>query len=114
MTVSYNGFNEQYLTVKTNSEIAAGAPVCVNESGDFVVCNSSSDVFGIVKESYDSCATVQVSGYAKIKYASGTPKCGYSYLSGDGNGGIIIAESGKKPVYVLSKDTANSEIAVIL
>lgn len=114
MTVSYNGFNEKYLTVKTDKKLAVGAPVCVNESGYFMTCDSAHDVFGIVKESNDSCATVQVSGYVKIKYASGTPSCGFGYLSGDGNGGITVAESGKKPVYILGKDIEKSEIAVIL
>lgn len=114
MTVSYNGFDEKYLTVKTNEKLAVGTPVCVNESGDFIACSASNDVFGIVKESNDYCATVQVSGYAKIKYASGTPSCGYGYLSGDGSGGITVADSGKKPVYIIGKDTEKSEIAVIL
>lgn len=114
MTVSYNGFNENYLTVKTKEKIESGNPVSVDANGDFIVCASGSDVFGIVKESSEYCATVQVSGYTKIKYASGTPSTGYGYLSGDGKGGITIAESGKKPVFIMAADTENSEIAVIL
>lgn len=114
MTVSYNGFNEKYLTVKTKEKLAVGAPVCIDGNGNFVLCTSGNDVFGIVKESYDLCATVQVSGYAKIKYKLGTPNFGFGYLSGDGSGGVTIAESGKKPVYILGRDTEKSEITVIL
>lgn len=114
MTVSYNGFNEKYLTINTNSKLEVGAPVCINGSGDFIVCDSANDAFGIVKESNEYCATVQVSGYIKIKYVSGTPNYGYAYLCGDGKGGVTVAETGKRPVYIVGKDTEKSEIAVIL
>ena len=55
-----------------------------------------------------------ISGYTKLSYTAGTPKCGWQYLTADGSGGVKIAASGKQARLVVEIDTDQKTIGVIL
>lgn len=114
MRVGYKGFKEQVLTFLAASEITAGYPVTVADTG--LISNSAADdeFSGIATQSGEKFAPVMINGYTKLSYSAGTPKCGWQYLTADGKGGVKIATSGKKARLVVEIDTDNQTIGVIL
>lgn len=114
MRVGFKGFKEQVLTFLAASNITAGYPVTVADTG--IISNSAADdeFAGIATQGGEKFAPVMISGYTKLSYSAGTPKCGWQYLTADGNGGVKIAASGKKARLVVEIDTDNKTIGVIL
>ncbi len=114
MRVGFKGFKEQVLTFLAASNITAGYPVTVADTG--LISNSAADdeFAGIATQGGEKFAPVMISGYTKLSYSAGTPKCGWQYLTADGNGGVKIAASGKKARLVVEIDTDNKTIGVIL
>lgn len=114
MRVGFKGFKEQVLTFLAASEIAAGSPVTVADTG--LISNSAADdeFAGVATQGGEKFAPVMISGYTKLSYTSGTPKCGWQYITADGSGGVKIASSGKKARLVVEIDTDNKTIGVIL
>lgn len=114
MRVGFKGFKEQVLTFLAASNITAGYPVTVADTG--LISNSTADdeFAGIATQGGEKFAPVMISGYTKLSYSAGTPKCGWQYLTADGNGGVKIAASGKKARLVVEIDTDNKTIGVIL
>lgn len=114
MRVGFKGFKEQVLTFLAESEIEAGYPVTIADTG--LISNSAADdeFIGVATQSGDKFAPVMVNGYTILTYSSGTPECGWQYLTADGSGGVKIASSGKQARLVVEIDTDNSTIGVIL
>lgn len=114
MRVGFRGFKEQVITFLVGSEIKAGYPVTVADTG--LISNSAADdeFAGVATQGGDKFAPVMVNGYTRLTYSAGTPKCGWQYLTADGNGGVKIAASGKQARLVVEIDTAGKTIGVIL
>lgn len=114
MKVGFKGFKEQVITFLAASGITAGYPVSVADTG--LASNSAADdeFAGVATQSGEKFAPVMINGYTELSYSSGTPKCGWQYLTADGNGGVKIAASGKAARLVVKIDTENKIIGVIL
>ena len=114
MRVGFKGFKEQVLTFLAAEPVTAGCPVTVADSG--LISNSKADeeFAGIATQGGDKFAPVMISGYTKLSYTAGTPKCGWQYLTADGSGGVKIAASGKQARLVVEIDTDQKTIGVIL
>ena len=114
MKVGYKGFNDQVLTFLASGEVKAGYPVTVADTG--LISNSAADAefAGVATQGGTEFAPVMVSGYTELSYSAGTPKCGWQYLTADGNGGVKIAAAGRAARLVVKIDTEKKTIGVIL
>ena len=114
MRIGFKGFMEQVITFPASAEVKAGYPVTIADTG--LIANSAADAefAGVATAGGAEYAPVMVSGYTTLSYSSGTPKCGWQYLTADGNGGVKIAASGKQARLVVEIDTAGKTIGVIL
>ena len=106
MKVGFKGFKEQVLTFLAAEPVTAGSPVTVADSG--LISNSKADeeFAGIATQGGDKFAPVMISGYTKLSYTAGTPKCGWTYLSAAGRGGWRMWAAGKPASLVVAIGTA--------
>ena len=114
MTVSVNGFNENTLTfVKADTvEIKKGDLVKLTDNYTVSPCASGDEFVGVCVNVNGSTVAVQVSGYVKMPYATGTYKVGYMGIGAHSNNKVVANASAKK-VLVVEKDAEANEIGFI-
>ena len=115
MKVSFEGFDEKLLSFKSDSTTAAVAGACAKmaSSGTVTVCSAGDDLIGVATAVENGFATVQLTGYVKLKYSSTAPTVGYGILVADASGGVKTALSGKTYL-VLDVDTTAKTVGFIL
>lgn len=114
MNVSFNGFQEQVLTLETDTPLAAGVPVKVTGNGKAAPCADGDSPAGITSgPSREGFAAVQVSGYVRIAYSGTAPAWNRTVIAADAGGGIKAAETGRE-VLVVEQDTAAGTVGIIL
>lgn len=112
MNVSLCGFNFNSATFSASS-IQKGAVVAM--SGNLAVAAAAGDAAfcGVCLDCRDGYATVQLSGYCRVKYSSTAPSVGYATLAADGKGGVKKADSGVT-LLVTDVDATSGTVGVIL
>lgn len=110
--ISNKGFMEGIITLEASGQPYEGEAVTI-------VCNNCTggaalgDGFlGIIRNSRNGIAAVQVKGYAKVKFSE-TPPIGVNRVGCDGEGGLILGSNGRE-VIVLSFDEATSIAEIIM
>lgn len=112
MRVSFNGFDEKFLTMEASGALQTGMPVTIGANGTAKPCTDAAAPVGIVRELRGGYAAVQVSGYVKVPY-TGTLSLGWQTLQGDGAGAVKAAAAGRGAI-VLDVDTTAKLCGVIL
>ena len=115
MSISFGGVGELCVTFKAASSVTKGAPVKMSANDTVAACANGDRMMGIaidVKE--DGYCTVQVSGFAAMKYSGTAPSVGYATLAADSAGGVKVASSGGSEFLVLNVDTANTTVGFII
>jgi len=111
--ISYKGFNEGVLTFKdTNTRV--GYPVSVTEGEESREAINGNDFIGVCVGKAGDYITVQLSGYAEMKYTGSAPVRGYTMLVSNGSGGVKTTSSAAHSYKVIKVDTDNNIVGFIL
>ncbi len=113
MNVSFNGFNQNVLTFVSESDIEVNTPVKMADNGEVTPCQNGDEFIGVSVTSRQGYTGVQMTGYTKMPYSGEAPTVGYQTIAADENGGVAVAQTGKK-VLVLDVDSVNKTIGFIM
>lgn len=113
--IDFNGIGENVYTFPANVESAKkGDVVCLAYSAA-KMAEENQDFCGIcvsMRNDMPFQMSVQMSGFAKVKYSGAAPSCGYVNLVGDGNGGVKVGnEAGRKTLVI---DINSSEHTLLI
>ena len=110
--LDYTGFDEKVITLECNDKDILGKPLTVVGDNCAFLTPSGSTFIGFGIASRDGYATVQVGGFAKVKFSEDAVSFGRICVVGDGEGGIREAQNGV-PVQVITYDY-DTQIAGII
>ena len=91
--ISFEGFNNKYLTFVAEDTLTAGKPVSFDDGESCTEALEGDYVAGICTEVRNGFATVLVQGYAEIKYSGTAPGFGYERFVCNALGGVCLADS---------------------
>lgn len=111
--ISNMGFNEGYITLYVAEGTEKDAVVTVVDNNTCGNCSADQKFCGILKGVRNNIGSVQVKGYAEIKYSGTAPALGVCGLVADGNGGVKASNSGT-PVIVTEVDEDTNTVKVIM
>lgn len=86
--ISYNGFNNNFLTFKTNTEIQANKPVKIVSDDAVEVCKNGEVICGVTATCSDDAVSVQLNGYVELPCNDSNITLGYTELCADSDGGV--------------------------
>lgn len=115
MSISYNGYKNNTLTMENNSA-KVGYPVTVDSDGQAIVAGEDKSFIGICVAIRGDVCSVQTDGFINIGY-SGTVSCGdVCGLVSDGNGKVKAStiELSGRGYTVLTVDKVNNQIGIIM
>ena len=109
MNVSFNGFNEKALTFMCKEELTKLYPVKISDNKTVALCGEDEAFAGICIDSDSENASVQVSGYVKMKYSDTAPALGRNALVCAADG-TVKENAGGTPCIVLAIDSTESAV----
>ena len=109
----YKGFNENICTFAISGNIIAGQPVVICDNCTVRAAADGEDFCGIVSNTRNGAASVQLTGYVELPYSGEAPAVGKATFVADGNGGVKVGTSGSQ-LLVVAVDTASAKVGVIL
>ncbi len=92
--ISFNGFENKYLTFKCAENISTGKAVNLDDDGKAINGVEGDGIFGFSAGMREGTITVQIKGYIETKF-SGDMICGVQSLVYDSSGGVRLSESGE-------------------
>ncbi len=110
--ISYNGFNNNNLTFKTDTKLDAGKPVKIATGDSVAYCDENDIVCGVTVSSTDTEVAVAINGYVELPCEDTTVTVGYVSLCADDKGGVKKGTG--RQVLVLKADTTNKICGFIL
>ena len=113
MKVSFNGFEEKYLTFTTSDPIEVGRIVALSDNGSVSGVGEEEEFMGVAVAADDDYVTVLMKGVAEIEYSGTISAPGYYCLVADEDGIATPSDDGKIPRLVLEVDSTNSKIKVL-
>ena len=99
--VSFEGIGEVLATFYAAAGVKAGQAVKLDTEGKAVPCGAGDRFCGVAVSAGDSCAAVQVSGFARVPCSDATVALGCTELAADGSGGEKKAGSGAGREYLV-------------
>ena len=112
MMVSFKGIGQCCATFMGEA-LEEGCVVKVSAAGTVAQCEADEAFLGVVICAEEDAATVQVGGFAQVKYSGSAPAVGFVSLVADGKGGVQSGEGGKK-VWVVDKDETEQTAMILL
>lgn len=109
MNVSFNGFNEKALTFICEEKITKGYPVKITDNSTVAKCDEDQSFIGICLDCDEENATVQMSGYVKMKYTDSAPQRGKNALVCAADGCVKEGDGGT-PCTVLAVNSTDSTV----
>lgn len=115
MSLSFRGYNENFLTFKAASGLEAGQLVKMSDNETVTACTEGDPFMGLAVSVKNGYATVQMSGYAIFSYVSMTaPALGTNIFSSDATGRKLSTMSySGVPGLVVHVNSADSTVGVI-
>lgn len=110
MNIDFKGYDEKSITLLAGSTLKVGDTVTM--SGDSTVVTGVENGFfvGVCTAIRGKYATVQTSGYVKVKTAEKLAP-GYKPLLANGNGGVVKKDTGMMKLVLTS---TNTEAGILL
>lgn len=113
--LSFNGFAEQVITLKGESDIAEGTPVTIDTNGNVIKAEAGADFIGVLRKSRTGICSVQTHGYVQLNYSGTTvPNYGVCKIASAGDGSVKAGASGNLAYKVVYLDKENNKIGFIL
>ncbi len=109
MNVSFNGFDNSALTFKCGGKIEKHYPVKISDNSTVAICGEGDSFIGFCLDSDNENATIQMSGYVKMKYSDTAPELGKNALVA-ADDGTVKENSGGTVCTVLSVNTAETTV----
>lgn len=109
---SYKGFNENVCTFAVSGNVVAGSIVNICDNCTVKAAEAGEDFCGVVTNTRNGAAAVQLTGYAELTYSGEGVNVGFGTFAADGNGGIAAAEDGVK-LLVVCVDADTKKVGVI-
>lgn len=100
--ISYNGYNANVISMRTETEFEKNTPVTVNAEGMCVTAATGADFIGVSVNTRKDIACIQTEGYVALPYSGTAPTAGYCGLVSDGNGGVKVSAGAAKKYKVLT------------
>lgn len=113
MSISFKGFNEQVITFRTETELAAGTLVKMSDSATVEACAAGELFIGAVVTSHGNIAAVQTGGYVSVPYSGTAPELGITAVSA-ADGKAVKADANGRTVTVIELDTTNETAGILL
>ena len=114
MNVSYEGVGQVCATF-LGEDIAEGHVVKLSGSGTVGECKAGDNFCGVALCAKEDACTVQVCGFATVKYSGDAPAAGWTALDADGSGGVKAAASGTgRTLPVVAVDTTAKTATILL
>lgn len=111
MNLSFNGFNENLITLEADDTLVkAGAMVTLTEEGKVASATEGDKICGVCINVRDGFAAVQITGYANLPCADKIP-CGFQKITADAQGAAVVGDTGRE-VLVVTSESGN--VGVIL
>ena len=100
-TISYNGYNANVLTMRTEADIEKNVPVTIDTDGTCIPAADDADFIGVAVNKRQDIVSVQTEGYVTLPYSGEEPTYGFCGLVSDGNGGVKVSANAIKKYKVL-------------
>ncbi len=111
MSVAFGGFHNETATFKVTEEIGKGTPVKISDNATVAAC-SDGDVFcGIIANSDNSYAAVQIYGEVTAKFSGTAPELGYTALAAGADG---VKTGGSREYLVVAVDEAAGTVTFLM
>lgn len=97
MNIDFKGYNENIITLKADKTLpegTKGVTVTLNGQGTVTLAPENSFVLGVCLSVRNGYASVQTTGYARVK-TTATLVPGCRPLLSNGNGGVVENEVGR-------------------
>ena len=115
MSIFFNGIGEVYATFHCSDQelTAQNSVVSMVGSGAVGLCPSGGIPCGVASPGRSGACRVQVGGFAQVRFSGSAPEVGYVSLAGDGKGGVMVSDLGRKMLVVASDRSAHT-VTVLL
>lgn len=113
MNISIKGYGENTATFKADGVVCASHTVKMADNLTVAPCDAGDAFIGTAVNVKNEYACVQLDGYVTLTYTGTAPVVGYCSLASDGNGGVMVSESGREYL-VTDVDTASKTAGIIL
>lgn len=110
--ISYNGFNSNFLTFKTDEKLEPNKPVKIVAGDKVAYCKSGDSICGVVVSSSDDTACVQICGYVELPYSDSSITVGFNEICSDSDG-CVTKGTGER-VLILRVDSSKGICGFIL
>ena len=110
----FNGFAPECITVPCKSTLKQGDPVSLNNSGTAYTGYDGTEFMGVCVGVRDGYASVALKGYAELKYEGESPIIGFDKLVCGADGTVKIDNNVGRSIMVVSVDTVEKLMGVIL
>ncbi len=115
MNVSFNGVGQVCATF-LGEKLAEGHVVKLTGNGTVGECAAGDAFCGVTTHCCGDACTVQVCGFATVRYSGSAPTVGWSALLADGSGGVKAAGTGEtgRQMPVVDVDTTGKTVTILL
>lgn len=110
--ISYNGFNNNFLTFNTDTKLGKNTPVKVVAGDKVEACSTNDIICGVIASGSDDAASVQINGYVELPCTDATMTLGYVSVCADSAGGVKKGTG--RQVLVVKVDTTDNICGFIL
>ena len=114
MCATINLISNNVVTFKASGDVTVGIPVRPSSNYSVVACPANSPFIGITVNRSKDLLGVQVSGYFEMHYSSASPTIGFSRLTADGKGGVMVDTSNGRDCAIVYIDTATKTVGFIM
>jgi len=113
--ISYNGYNTNVISMRTDAQIRKNEPVTVDDNGACIAAADGADFIGIAVNTRQDIVSVQTEGYVTLPFSGDAPTTGFCGLVSDGEGGVKVAAGAAKKYKVLTvSDTEDEDAAALV
>lgn len=99
------------VSVSFAADSGQAGQVCkMAENGKVAPCEAGECFVGVMEGIRKGICGVQIHGFAEVGFTGGAPGVGFVKLAADGNGGVMVSDSGREHLVVRVDENAMKAI----
>lgn len=110
----FEGFATNCITVPCEEDVKAGDPVSLDNTSTAYVSYDGTEFMGLCTQVRGGYATVILTGYAQFGYEGQQPAVGFVKLVCGSEGKVKVDDAIGRSVMVVSVDTQEKKVGIIL